>query len=302
MSSNTRSLDDAADHIIDTLKHFLHVDTLAVATANGTGSRILRAFSRHETSNPNSTHNTLLQSYSTLVLHHTAPLLSIPNIHDDQRTASLPITQQLEATSFIGIAVSTSDHHPVGAICAWHHETIRFTEQQLAFFESMAAFFGYILDLENASVTDSLTGLYNRRYLSHLYQNSSDKQFSVMFIDIDDFKDVNDTFGHDFGDALLLQIASRLKQSVRKSDILVRYGGDEFVICFQHLVDNQDIDFVAKKIKDSINEPFMIEGHSISISASVGISAKHGAGSSLKELISDADQAMYGIKQNEKNL
>ncbi len=303
MRSTTRSIEEAADHIIDTLKHFLEVDILLVSTIDGMESSMIRAFNRLDKDwMQNSTCLPLLHSYCSLVLKQAAPILSIPNILEDQRTASLPVTKQLGAVSFIGIAVKTADHLPLGAICAFNSGPIHLDERQHGFLASMAAFLGYLLDLENASVTDSLTGLFNRRYLSHLYQNGSDKQFSVMFIDIDDFKEVNDSFGHDFGDLLLLQIAARLKQSVRKTDILVRYGGDEFVICFQHLVDNHDIDFVAGKIKDSITEPFFIHGRTIRVSASIGISSTHGAGVRLQELISDADQAMYGIKQTEKNL
>ncbi|WP_169091269.1 sensor domain-containing diguanylate cyclase [Paenibacillus sp. PL91] len=300
MSSPTRSLEDAADHIIDNLKHFLQADTLIVMEIDDTGSRIIRAFDRHENTIQDNPLLPLLKCYSSLVLKQSAHLLSIPNILDDQRTASLPFAKQLGALSFVGIPVKTADQQLYGAICAIHSKPLLLDERQLGFLESMAVFLGYILDLENASVTDSLTGLYNRRYLSDLYQSCSDKQFSVIFIDIDDFKEVNDSFGHDFGDLLLLQIAARLKQSVRKTDILVRYGGDEFLICFQHLVDNHDIDIVAGKIKESIKEPFIINGKTIHISASIGISATHGTGTSLKNLISDADLAMYGIKQNEK--
>ncbi|MGO4699554.1 sensor domain-containing diguanylate cyclase [Paenibacillus sp. 2TAB26] len=302
MSSTIRSLEDAADHIIDTLKHFLQVDTLLIATIDHNGSRIIRALNRHENEGTNSLPLHLLQSYCNLVLEQDCSILNITNTLDDPRTASLPITQQLGAQALVGIAVRTADQTAVGTLCAINKEPIHLDERQLGFLHSMAAFFGYILDLENASVTDSLTGLYNRRYLSHLDHAGSDKQFSVMFIDIDDFKEVNDSFGHDFGDLLLLQISKRLKQDVRKTDILVRYGGDEFVICFQHLVDNQDIDFVASKIKKSIDEPFTINGHIIHISASIGISSTHGTASTLKELISNADLAMYDNKQNEKKL
>ncbi|MGO4549382.1 sensor domain-containing diguanylate cyclase [Paenibacillus sp. 2TAB23] len=301
MSSHTRSLEDAADQILNTLKHFLQVDTLFITACDGQGSRIIRAFNRHETWMQSNIPLSLLHSYSNLIAMHTEPSLRIPNLLLDQRTASLAITKQLGARSLIGVPIK-SDKQVVGTICALHADPIHLDDSQLAFVESLASFFGYVVELENASVTDSLTGLYNRRYLSHLHFNGSDKQFSVMFIDIDDFKEVNDSFGHDFGDLLLLQIAARLKQNVRKSDVLVRYGGDEFVICFQHLVGNQDIDFVAGKIKESFNEPFSIDGHAIRISASIGISSTHGTSNSLKNLISDADQAMYGIKQNEKNL
>ncbi|WP_053377358.1 sensor domain-containing diguanylate cyclase [Paenibacillus sp. FJAT-27812] len=302
MSSPTRSIEDAADHIIDTMKHFLQVDTVFVMTNDGTSSRIIRAFNRQEEHIQNSPLHKWIESFCSLVLNQTAPILNIPNTLNDPRTASLPFAKQLGAHSFVGIPVNAADQQSSGAICILHSVPLHLDDRQLGFLTSLAAFLGYILELENASVTDSLTGLYNRRYLSHLCRSSSDKQYSVMFIDIDDFKEVNDSYGHDFGDLLLLQIAARLKHGVRKTDILVRYGGDEFVICFHHLMDSHDIDFVAGKIKDSIKEPFSINGKTIRISASIGISSTYGTGSSLKELISDADQAMYGIKQNEKNL
>lgn len=302
MSSQVRSLEEAAELIIDTIKDYLQVNTLFIAANDGYANRVIRAFNRYENLVRNGVHLPQLQSYYNLTNNQADSVILIPNTLEDERTSDLPITKQLGPCSFVGIAVKTSDNQSFGTICAMDREPILLNGLQLSFLQSMASFLSYIIELENASVTDSLTGLYNRRYLSHLYQNGADKQFSVMFIDIDDFKEVNDTYGHDFGDLLLLEIAARLQQSVRKTDILVRYGGDEFLICFQYLVDNQDIQFVAGKIKDSIKEPFSINGQMIQISASIGISSTHGAGSSLKELISDADHAMYGIKQNEKNL
>jgi diguanylate cyclase (GGDEF)-like protein len=302
MSSYDRSLEDAAEHILDTLKHFLQVNMILIATSDIASNRILKAFNRSDDSDP--IPQSLLTPLCKLIIDHSynAPHLMINDLSDDSRLAGLPAAAQLAQRSMVGVAVKTSSNDAVGAICLLGSEPIELNEQQLSLVKSLAAILGYVIELENASVTDSLTGLYNRRYLSHLYQNGADKQFSVMFIDIDDFKDVNDTYGHDVGDLLLLEIAARLKQGVRKSDVLVRYGGDEFLICFQHLVDNNDIEFVAGKIRDSIKEPFLIRDHTIQVSASIGISANYGLGSSLKELISDADQAMYGIKQNEKNL
>ncbi|CAM4392284.1 sensor domain-containing diguanylate cyclase [Paenibacillus alkaliterrae] len=301
MSSRIRSLEDAAEQIIDTLKHFLQVNTLFITADNGYANRVIQAFNRHEVVINNCTRLPLLQSYSSLAAEQPGTLLVIPNTLEYERTADLPITKQLGACSFVGIALRTADDQSYGTICALNREPIRLKERQIAFLESMAHFLVYIIELENSSVTDSLTGLFNRRYLSHLYTGGSDKRYSVMFIDIDDFKEVNDTFGHDFGDHLLLEIAARLRQSVRKTDIIVRYGGDEFIICFQHLVENQDTAFVVDKIKNAIKQPFIIDGKEIHISASLGISASHGWGTSLKELISDADHAMYEIKQNEKN-
>ncbi|WP_028609864.1 sensor domain-containing diguanylate cyclase [Paenibacillus harenae] len=298
MSSQVRSLEDAAEHIIDTLKNYLQVSTLFITVNDGFANRIIRAFNRPQDLGLNQTQQPMLQQYCSLVFRQPETVLVIPNTLEDERTAGLPVTKELGPCSFAGITVKTSDNQTYGTICALNREPIRLDDGQVAFLKSISVFFGYIIELENASVTDSLTGLFNRRYLSYLYQNGSDKQFSVMFIDIDNFKDVNDSFGHDFGDLLLLEIAVRLKQNVRKSDIIVRYGGDEFIICFQHVADHQDLEFVAGKIKDSIKEPYSINGNSIQVSASIGISSAHGVSASLKDLISDADHAMYGIKQN----
>lgn len=302
MSSHARSLEDAAEHIIDTLKHFLQVNTLFIATNDGFSKRILRAFNRHEQLiDIDQSCNSLSLSLGGLVFSQPDSVINIANTLSDPRTAAMPLSEQLGPCSFVGIAVKTTGDQLLASICLMDREPIILDENQIAFIQSLSSLFSYIIELENASVTDSLTGLYNRRYLSHLYRNESDKQFSVMFIDIDDFKEVNDSFGHDFGDLLLLEISARLKRSVRKTDILIRYGGDEFVICFQHLVDNHDIAFVAEKIQASIKEPFSINGQPIHISASIGVSSSPGRGCSLMDLISDADHAMYGIKQNEKN-
>jgi len=304
MKGAVRSLEDAVDHIIDVLKSYLQVNSLFVVTHVGANNRIVKAFNRSEQFVQANTTSQLplLQAFADVVIKHASPILSIPNTTEDDRTAHLPITSQIGAISLAGTAVYSSDKETFGAICALDREPIQLSEKQAALFQSMSHMLGYILELENESVTDSLTGLYNRRYLQHLYQNSSDKQYSVMFIDIDNFKDVNDSFGHDFGDLLLLEISKRLKQNVRKTDVLMRYGGDEFLICFQHLYANHDIQIVADKIKDSINEPIAINGQVIYVSASIGVSSSYGGSAHLKEMISDADQAMYGKKQNDKNL
>lgn len=296
MSSQIRSLEDAAEHIINLLKNFLQLNTLFITVNDGSLTRLFKVYNHQDQLINIGTQELLLQFYSNLVSNQPNSLLIIQNILEDDRTTALPYRDQLGSYSFAGIAVTTLDSPSYVTICLMDREPIQLDEKQLAFIKSMASFFGYIIELENESVTDSLTGLYNRRYLKHLYHIGSDKQFSVMFIDIDDFKDVNDTFGHDFGDLLLLDIAARLKHNVRKSDILIRYGGDEFLICFQHLVDNQDIQFVTEKIKDSFSNPFIINGEAIHISASIGISNTPGLNSSLKELINNADHAMYDIK------
>lgn len=302
MSSHVRSIEDAALGIIGTLKHILEVNTICVTINDQTRpNRIVLSFNRLEPLLTNGNIMPLLtpshQTQQQAVYLHT-----IPNLLEDFRTADSEAAKLCGPCALTCAMIYKPDTAvPIGSICLLDKSPFTLSEQQQEALLSMASLLGYIIELENASVTDSLTALYNRRYLTHLCNSGSDKQYSVLFIDIDDFKEVNDRFGHDAGDALLQEIASRLKSIVRKSDVLIRYGGDEFLICLQHLKDSQDMTFVADKIKLSLKQPYLIGGQLIYICASVGISMRHSGAATLQELITDADHSMYDMKHNEKN-
>ncbi|MFA7279969.1 MAG: EAL domain-containing protein [Sterolibacterium sp.] len=127
------------------------------------------------------------------------------------------------------------------------------------------------------------------------------KELAVMFIDLDRFKWVNDTFGHVRGDELLQMVAARLKLALRNSDTLARQGGDEFTLLLPDLSSRQDAERLAEKIIDNLSESFEIENHEIHISASIGIAIYPEHGESVDELLRHADIAMYQIKFAEKN-
>jgi len=128
-----------------------------------------------------------------------------------------------------------------------------------------------------------------------------DKELAVMFIDLDRFKWVNDTFGHVRGDELLQMVAARLKMALRGSDTLARQGGDEFTLLLPDLGSRQDAERLAAKILDNLNAPFEIERQEIHISASIGIAVYPDHGDSVDKLLRHADIAMYQIKFAEKN-
>jgi diguanylate cyclase (GGDEF)-like protein/PAS domain S-box-containing protein len=156
--------------------------------------------------------------------------------------------------------------------------------------------------LEKAALTDSLTGLPNRtvlearltRALASARRTGTD--VGVLFIDLDDFKKVNDTFGHDAGDALLREVGIRLMRIARHTDTAVRLGGDEFVIIHENLAGDGELDDVADGIRAVLAEPFCIGGHDIRIVASVGTA--RGARVTARELLSRADQDMYRSKRS----
>lgn len=162
-------------------------------------------------------------------------------------------------------------------------------------------------ELEDLSNTDPLTNLPNRRLFNALLNHAilsaerSKKKVAVIFLDLDQFKQVNDTLGHDIGDALLQSVARRLKETLRHSDLLARIGGDEFNILIEGLNERNDLQPLLEKLIDAFRRPFVCDVHEIRTTASIGISLFPEDGKSILELIKNADLAMYHSKDTGRN-
>ena len=123
----------------------------------------------------------------------------------------------------------------------------------------------------------------------------------VLYLDLDGFKQVNDTYGHEAGDILLSSVAKRLVESVRGQDTVARLSGDEFVIVLLDVNHNNDVSNLVSKIIKAVAEPYFIKGHKLKITASVGVALYPTHGSTVDALLSCADQAMYAAKKAGKN-
>jgi len=154
---------------------------------------------------------------------------------------------------------------------------------------------------------DALTGLANRRLfekrLEHdiAHAKRYNKLISLLYIDLDRFKYVNDSCGHRIGDELLIQVAERLRQSIRAEDTAARMGGDEFIILLSEVNSKSDVIQIAKKIIRTINKPFHIDEHIINIGCSIGFSLFPEHSKNIQSLISVADCAMYQAKEAGRN-
>jgi len=131
--------------------------------------------------------------------------------------------------------------------------------------------------------------------LTNLHQN-----LAVLFIDLDDFKKINDTIGHKEGDRFLVAISKKIKETVREIDTVGRLGGDEFIIVAEDFKNSSEIEFIYQRILDLFSEPFIIKGNHYSISCSIGISTFPKDGNTPEELIRKADMAMYEAKRKGK--
>lgn len=143
---------------------------------------------------------------------------------------------------------------------------------------------------------DALTTLPNRQYFFETLEQCSSKNIALLYLDLDGFKQVNDTLGHNAGDTLLLEVAKRLKSTIRSSDFVARLGGDEFVIIAKSGVSKEGVSHLATKLLDSISKPYDLDGNIAHISVSIGIAFSEGR-SDLSQLLECADSAMYKAKE-----
>lgn len=161
--------------------------------------------------------------------------------------------------------------------------------------------------LHRLALHDPLTGLPNRRLLEdrigsaieHARRNRS--HVAMMYIDLDGFKEVNDTRGHDYGDALLQMVSDRLVSASRGEDTVARIGGDEFMVVLGELNDPADIHVPAKKLVATVAQPYQIKGHEVLITTSIGISIYPCDAATVDGLITMSDRALYEAKRSGKN-
>jgi diguanylate cyclase (GGDEF)-like protein len=161
--------------------------------------------------------------------------------------------------------------------------------------------------LQYAARYDELTGLPNRGLLhDHLETvlartRRQQGRMSLLYLDLDKFKQVNDSFGHAAGDLLLQKVANRLKQCVRDADTVARIGGDEFVVLLENIQLPEHVSVVAEKIRKVLNQTMNIDGHRLRIMPSIGIAHHPDHGDSAQQLLKHADEAMYLAKKNRDN-
>jgi diguanylate cyclase (GGDEF)-like protein/PAS domain S-box-containing protein len=161
--------------------------------------------------------------------------------------------------------------------------------------------------LDKMAHHDQLTGLPNRHYLTTFLPQAIEEakaastMLGVVFLDLDRFKHINDTRGHETGDKLLQEVATRLRTCVRDSDVVIRMGGDEFVVVFRNVKNYDEVTLGAARIIETLNRPIVIDRHPLQTTGSVGVSLYPRDGSDMVELLKHSDTAMYQAKDRGRN-
>lgn len=153
---------------------------------------------------------------------------------------------------------------------------------------------------------DSLTDVPNRRLfmknLRRKIMNTAEQTaFAVMFIDIDHFKNINDSLGHDSGDVILIEMANRIRKELRETDMLARLGGDEFTVILTDVKTKEDVERIAQNIQNQVREPIMMGDQALFVTLSMGISCYPENGTTADELLKRADTALYTVKRKGRN-
>jgi len=190
------------------------------------------------------------------------------------------------------IGVDPEQRKLMGTYCVARDITERKrADEQIAY----QAYHDILTDLPNRALFNDRLGL------ALLQARRNQNLLAVLFIDLDRFKVVNDTFGHGVGDVLLQHVVLRLKGCLRRCDTLSRIGGDEFTAILPELSNKEDAEQIGEKFVACLSEPFTLAGHTVHLSASIGVTLFPGDGNSIEELLRNADVAMYHMKSTGKN-
>lgn len=248
---------------------------------------------------------------------------------------SKPATHQGKPSQSVVCMPLSIEDRVIGVMTLQNYQAHAYSQRHLAFIEALAPYIGIAIDnaiiharledlnrvlsdekrrLERATLKishlanhDTLTGLPNRRLLFELMGKAVETarrtggRVGVVFMDLDDFKPINDRFGHAAGDSALIAMSERVRGLVRASDIVARIGGDEFVAVITNVKSRDDIELVARKVLEECSAPLSFSGSSCSLGMSIGISVFPDDGESIADLVNKADSAMYRVKHLEKN-
>lgn len=208
---------------------------------------------------------------------------------------------EANVNSYLGVPIILSDGKIFGTLCSVNSVPTKIREEDAMLFQKISKLFTYFLELERLAYRDGLTGLFNRQFLYNYFAQNSNQRGTLMFLDLDGFKAVNDTHGHDVGDLVLKETAHRLEAFVDKHHgFAVRLGGDEFIIYLIGMTDKQEIIDSANEILRCMSswDTLLTESH---LSVSIGIASYSNESESINLLMKNADNALYRAKASGKN-
>lgn len=335
----TASLDLATvvQNIYDCLKPYIEIDMFGIALFDPARNQLVykRYFEDGVRKMEHRINADSETSFAAWSFRQRKPVLISDKDSESAQYLDRPATRKGPPSQSIVCLPLTIEERAVGVMTLQNYKARAYTPNHLTFLEALAPYVSIAVEnalihdrledlnkalsdekrrLERATLKishlanhDTLTGLPNRRLLFELMGKSIDtarranSKIGVLFIDLDDFKPINDEYGHAAGDGALVAISERLRGLVRASDIVARIGGDEFVAVVTNIKSRDDLEKVARKIIDEGARPLSFCGKSRCLGMSMGVSIFPDNSQSVEDLVNMADAAMYRVKHLDKN-
>jgi diguanylate cyclase (GGDEF)-like protein len=242
-------------------------------------------------------------SFCAEVVDTRAPL-SVPDAREHPVYSENPLVRAGQVGAYAGVPL-IDDGVVLGSVAIFDREPREFSDEELALLDYQARLAGSVLALRRSARTDVLTGLPNRAVLDDRLSQAIDRlarhpgYAAVLYLDLDGFKDLNDSRGHDVGDWVLVEFARRLTAILRPTDTLVRVGGDEFVAVCEDVADVADGEGIARRMVEAVGAQWVYGGQEICLEVSIGVALTDTRTANPESLVRDADAAMYLAKKRD---
>jgi diguanylate cyclase (GGDEF)-like protein len=313
--TSSLNLDSILQTIMDKMAEFFRPDTWSLLMVDEQRDELYFAIAVGDAAETLKTVRMKLgEGIAGWVARHGESLI-VPDVYNDPRFARRVDEMTKWKTRSIICVPLQSKHRVLGVIQLINCAMESFGEQEMFFLHALCDYAAIAIDnaravekIQELTITDDCTGLYNARHLyktleSEVYRSARfGYEFSVIFLDLDHFKTVNDTFGHLVGSKLLQEIGFKIKSQLRLIDYAFRYGGDEFVILLPQ-TDKNSAMVVAKRIQDMMRATVFLaeDGLNLSVRASMGLATYPEDAKSSHEIIRQADEMMYMVKNTSRD-
>lgn len=295
-------LDSVTQEVILLLSDTMDVNSIFLTTNDAYSNRVIKANNRNDLLIQEGFNIVLNDKLSEFFSTTKSEIIVINNL--EEPVFNHPLNEDFKTGSFLGAPICQGNNEIFGMIGMYDTKPYQFSSYEIRLVKTLTSLLSQTIKLEDLTLHDHLTGLPNGRYLKSFYEQNKDNdiEYSLLYVDLDHFKHVNDNFGHDMGDELLKRIASLFKKIIPVNSVVTRIGGDEFVflipVSSKEMVESKEI---ALQILDALTkQPIEVEGQGLTISASVGMTYIE-SGKSLKTLMKEADNAMYEAKRAGRN-
>ena len=297
-------LDEVAEEVISLLSDTMDVNTIFLASNDKYSNFIVKAFNRKATLLRSGESTPFKDVLCKLVVDNESQPIVISDLSSHPMTINHPVTLNVKTGCFMGAPIYQGNGEIYGTICAFDTKPYNFSSYDVKLIKTLSSLLSQTLILEDLMVHDHLTGLYNNFYLREFFQQEMNegKAYNLLYIDLDNFKEVNDQYGHHIGDELLKKVAALFKKLVPNNSVSVRIGGDEFVILIPVVSNemNEPLETANHILKALTDDKIEVNELILHITASIGMTFAE-PGKELEILLKEADSAMYQAKSNGRN-